>query len=236
MLLINETEIIFNGNDDISFEVLTDDLPLYFNSELRLNCTFERFFTLIYLNKEIINLIFQRTLGGHLLDVFYDDMIIPQSDIKLDDEEILMLQWVIDIYENDYTDYVEFYIKAIDPEELHGSIAFMSLSDIKNSQIRICNEITVSKEINEQPIITANKEITLYDAIKGILYEISFNGSPENRKKLEINILEKSANIFSQNDEGVIMTIEELLIKLRTNTESTSNDLNLLDSSKNDNF
>lgn len=235
MLIISDDNLIFEKSNQERVELSTEDLSLYLNEELSLNCTFKRFFELIYLNRELFNLIFHRVLGGNDIEIFYDDMNSKQSEYVIDENEILILEWVTDLYQEDFSEYVDFYIKSNDPNEPHGSIAFMSLADIRNSQIRISNDISIYQSLNSLPLFKAKKIMTLYEAIKGLFYEISFHGSPENRDLSGISILENSAMIFERNNEANIMTIDELLDHLRTNIGSTSNDSNLLDSSKHDN-
>lgn len=245
MLTITNDTITFKNADDTVIELEIEDISLYLTEDLILECNFERFFNLIYLNKEFLNLIFHRVLGGHDIDIFYEDMISPTTEHRLNDDEVLILEWVTDLYKESFTEYIDFFINSTNPNEAHGSIAFLSLSDIKNAQLRISNDITIFEKNNHNPIVKSKKEMTLYEAIKGVLFEISFYGSPTDRNLTSIKIFESNAMFervanpilpSNNNDDASIMTITELIEHLReTNIESISNDSDLLNSSKNDN-
>jgi len=177
------------------------------NVELGEDLTFGNLFDLIIYNKEFLNVIFNFEMDGLIIDDFISDYEKKFID-KKDEEYILKLSWICDIYDFnnriEYFDYVSFEaygkISKIDKENYPIIISFTPLCELKNKILTIDNAFEIQNsniQHNDlEAILKANyRPIKLYDLIGSILSEISFYGNPEDRDKHKKDLEKESLQI-----------------------------------------
>jgi len=85
------------------------------------------------------------------------------------------------------------------------SVSLCSLSELKNYEIAIDNEIVLFdyRDIkSDRKLLSANKDITLLDFLDAIFWDISFHGNPESKKEFLDNLKETSEEIQRAIEEG----------------------------------
>jgi hypothetical protein len=182
--------------------------------------TFSKIFDFIIFHKEFFNILFSSEMRGLLIDDFIGDYEREVSVIHDTQEYNLRLSWIGDVYEYDddvdFIDYVSLDAygkinKEIDEKEYGISIAFASLSEIKENTIFIDNSFEVhdsnTYEDELSAILKASyRPITLYQAILSILREVTFYGKPEERDAQRRELVRHSEEIEKWVEEG---TLEE---------------------------
>ena len=182
--------------------------------ELGEDVTFKTLFDIIIANKDFLNVLYGKEMHGFVIDDFIEDY---EKDFELvfDDGGFnLRLSWNSEVFDYDneveYIDYVAFEafgklnIKK-DKEDYPISIAFVSLSQIRNKHVFLDNSFEIqNRESNESDIgavFKANyRPFSLYDLTLSILREITFFGKPEQREEYRKE-LEKKAKDFESLEE-----------------------------------
>lgn len=219
-------------------EVTEDRLVYYMGEDVEIgeDVTFGRIFDLIILHKMFFNVLFNAELDG----VRIDDFILDYNKEFVDDGKKgdfkLKLYWNSDIFdysdEVEYVDYVLFSaygnIDKGDTEKYLMSIAFTSLSEIKNSLLFVDNVFEINDFISNiddgeefedyddddeeenfemGTIFRADyRPFTLYEIIGGILCEIAYYGKPEERDAQRVELDKRVEEIEKWKAEG---TLEE---------------------------
>lgn len=188
------------------------------NVEFGEDLTFGDLFELIIFNKGFFNVLFNSSMGGYMVDDFILDYETKIKEEPGEEEYVVRLVWVCDIYEFnqkvEYYDYVAFEgfgkLTKKDKEQYPIGIAFTNLNTLKDKKIVISNEFEINsaseydKETDLKPILKANyRPITLYQVIHSILSEISFYGNPEQRDNYRKDLERESREIDRWiSDEG----------------------------------
>jgi len=73
------------------------------------------------------------------------------------------------------------------------SLSLSSINEYKHLELKINTSVEFYRKASPDPILNANRNMTLYDVIRAILYEITFYGSPKNRTLVK-DELEKISN------------------------------------------
>ena len=184
--------------------------------------TFKNIFDLIIFHKEFLNILFTKEMHGFVIDDFIADY---EKDFELafDKEGFnLRLSWQSEVFEYDnevefleYTSFEAFGKLDIeeDEEDYPISIAFVSLSEIRNKLVFLDNTFELHDEESYAndigALFKANyKAFTMYDIFSSVLREISFYGKPEQRdaqrKELEKRAQEFEDLIFEEGEGGLV--------------------------------
>lgn len=211
MLTISANNIVYKNNNT-TIEIDEELLPFYLNEEVTFdNITFERFFKLILKNSNIFDIVFYRSLGGLSVNAFEKDLNSNQS---LNDINIhhLVVSWAADLYDQDFAFYTDFSGAPDNPMEISYSLEFTSLSAYKHLQLIISTDFVLYGKNPSVEILKGKKNMTLYDAISAILYEISFFGDPNDRDDSANNLHEQIMSIEDGTAERISMDdfIEQL--------------------------
>lgn len=200
--------------------------------ELDKRTTFGTIISLLYLNKDVTNYIFGRTLGGVDIEDFFRDMNKPPDVDQKNDYKTAYLEvsqypdiWKYDKREKrfDYSNILSFHcIKHENNEDVPYSIAFTKLCNLKKHTVRInlemdfiVNDTTkkITKESLITPLVKTKLEtFRLYDFLWAILYEISWHGTPEDRDNFSEQLIQKVKDIDDGNIE--LISWEEAMKRL----------------------
>ena len=221
MIRINKNSIIYHAlyPDGKNRIIDDDDITSCLSEEVRIgkNVTFERIFDLIVLNKEIFNVIFQQgTLGNYKIDVYLDEYNQDDDDKEPDSITYLEACWGCDYWSFDNDKEVsiypsfhgirEGYTDKYQKEPCDMNIGICGqIQNLKKYKMRMNNHVIFNDWDKEEedlkkryPILMeGEKTMTLFDFIRGILFEISFYGAPSQREKFFKSLDEQVKEIES---------------------------------------
>jgi hypothetical protein len=192
-------------------EIMPSEVIYRLSDEVELgeDVTFKDLFDIIVLNEDFFNILFGKEMHGLKIGNFIEDYEKEFEIIFNTSGFNLRLSWNSEIFDYDneveYSDYVAFEafgklnIKE-DKEDYPISIAFVSLSQIRNKHVFLDNSFVIQGESNDESDIDAlfkanYRPFSLYDLVLSILREITFFGSPEQREEYRME-LEKKAKDF----------------------------------------
>ena len=195
MLKINKKTITHSFDGYGNFKKIPEDqLPMFLSDEIKIakGVKFKRIFDLCILHKELFNKIFYSSTRGFDIDMFIDEY----NKVGEKESEITYL-YVSRILSKWHKDYFDAYLNFggiaenytdeynDEPYDCNMSVSFTPLYSLKNIEIRVDDAFIISGEKNET-LFKDKKPITLFDFLSTILYEITWNGAPDNRnEKLE---------------------------------------------------
>jgi len=217
-------------DSDVVTEVEVSDIIHMLGEEVELgeDITFKTIFDLIIFHKDFLNILFGKELRGLIIEDFIEDYE-KDFDLIFDNEGFnLRLSWNSEIFSYDneveYLDYVAFEgygklnIKE-DEEDYPVSLAFLSLSEIRNKHIFLDNVFELQDEESFKSDIGAlfkanYRRFTLYDVFSSVIREISFYGNPEQREIQKIEFqkraLEFEQFLENESEEGNFVEWDEV--------------------------
>ena len=170
MLMITRGGLVREGR------VITDRMFDYLNEE----CVLEpglKFRDLVSMMSKYADLYtYLLTSGPWLLALVEEGL---QDPVKVPDDGIQYLEvgWVAELTET-LTDYTI----------LHGqgsggpfALDFSPLNTLGEYKLRLNTDYTVYRWSQETPILATSKTFTLLDILRGVFWELSFHGSPQQR-------------------------------------------------------
>lgn len=193
-------------------------LKNYLNCVLHLEegITFGTFFNLILKDKDFFNEVFKETMGGFDLNQFTKEW--GKNGEKKDVEKINYLEIYRDIKLKDNGDLIidirnifEGVIKK-ETENENVSLDFIPISNLKDLPLKINTDYIIPGIIIENVnMINSSKDMTLFEVLESILYDITFYGDPTSRDKIKDDVLNLS------NKDNIIQLLtfdmEELVSK-----------------------
>ena len=172
-------------------------LKNYLNCVLHLEegITFETFFNLIIKDKDFFNEVFKDTMGGFNLNEFNKEW--KKSTEKNIVEKISYLEIYRDIKLRDNGDVLnidvnnvfEGVIKKENGDKEKIPLDFIPISNLKKLPLKINTDYIIPGKIIDVNMITSIKEMTLFEVLESILYDITFYGDPTSRDKIKEDIL-----------------------------------------------
>lgn len=156
--------------------------------------TFETFFNIILKEKEFFNEVFKDTMGGFDLNQFLKEWkkvsdnnkvskisyLEIYRDIKLKDTGGLLTLDVNNIFEG--------VIKKEGKKETI-TLDFIPINDLKKLSLKLNTDFNIPGEIIEEVnMISSIKEMTLFEVIECILYDITFYGDPTSRDNIKEDV------------------------------------------------
>ena len=169
-------------------------LKNYLNCVLHLEegITFETFFNTILKDREFFNEVFKETMGGFDLNQFLKEWKKTTNQKQTKKISYLEIYRNIDLKDSggqmiiDINNIFEGVIKKNNGDKETITLDFIPINDLKNLPIKINTEFNIPGEIIEGiNIISSVKEMTLFEVIESILYEITFYGDPTNRDRIK---------------------------------------------------
>jgi len=169
----------------------------YLNCILHLEegINFETFFNIIIKDKDFFNEVFKDTMGGFDLNQFLKEWkkntngdkvnkisyLEVRRDIKLKDDAGLLTLDVNNIFEG--------IIKKNNGEKESIRLDFIPINNLKKLSLKINTDFNIPGEIIENVnIVSSIKEMSLFEVIESILYDITFYGDPTSRDKIKEDV------------------------------------------------
>jgi len=172
--------------------------------ELEEGVTFKTFFNFIMQDKDFFDIVFFEEMGGYSLDLYEDEWkkraIKPKySELgEIKNLEISKMKQVAEFEnQNIFETLTLFQGVGIDEigDYIEYTLSLTPLNELKNYQLILNNNIEIYTDsvedlgLEPKPILEALTQITVYEAIQSILYEITFYGSPEEKEKTKQEII-----------------------------------------------
>jgi hypothetical protein len=158
--------------------------------------TFETFFNIILKDKDFFSEVFKETMGGFDLNQFVKEW---KNNVEIkNNHNISYLEVYRDINLKDNTGIItldvmnvfEGVIKKEDGEKERLSLDFIPISSLKKIPLRINNDFNIPGQIIENVnMLTSVKEMTLFEVIESILYDITFYGDPKSRDQIKEDVM-----------------------------------------------
>jgi len=158
--------------------------------------TFETFFNIILKDKDFFSEVFKETMGGFDLNQFIKEW---KNNVEIkNNHNISYLEVYRDINLKDNTGIItldvmnvfEGVIKKEDGEKERLSLDFIPISSLKKIPLRINNDFNIPGQIIENVnMLTSVKEMTLFEVIESILYDITFYGDPKSRDQIKEDVM-----------------------------------------------
>lgn len=202
----------FDANGKITTNSTDTSLKEYLASEVEFGkgLTFGALFKLILKDKEFFDIVFSQELNGRKLQEFENELnkkqIVCDDILKLDFLEITKIFELYTFEKYSTIDLFPVFLgvgKSNELEDVFIPISFYSVNELKNLEIIGNKVVDVYKDeydeeyedeeseerkigvTNESsPYFESSTRITLYEAIQGILFEISFHKNDEERLKI----------------------------------------------------
>lgn len=219
----------FGGQNIEKVDSLLDHLnkDLYFEDDI----TFEDFFKYVMNEYERASDIFHSHLGGYPLSLWLDEWK-KEDPIEEEnkDQQInyLEVEWVADYMEKNPEFGIDEWIcfdgkgltrdkDAYGDDEWHEtgySFSFTELNKHKhypfkiNTEWKLYNVDSDPKDEDSWYVFKGKKNMTVYDVVGAILFEISFYGSPEERDKQGVKLKEEIDKIEKDIEDGNVDFIE----------------------------
>lgn len=222
-IYIKKNDIIYYDYDNQENTVDPLEISKYLGCDVNIEkgVTFERIFNIIIQNSDIFNNVFYGATNGIFIEEFIEDFISDVQDendffskVKSLEVERVYQHYRFDNGDEDEEYYYSFHgIGDID-DETGYSVGMSSLSNYKHIPINLNTKMEIRvdngkefKNINEygdkyELKHTLNIPISLFNFIYAILYEITFNGAPENRDERHDQLMEQVNDIKEKKLKG----------------------------------
>jgi len=113
------------------------------------------------------------------------EIIEEIGDIPKEDFQYLLLERFAEQFNDEFEDSIGFY--AIGQYGQRYNVSFSPLYNLKHLELKMCNQYTLwkhdTKNFRGQEIALGNKSITWLELLYAIFWELSWNGTPEQRNK-----------------------------------------------------
>jgi hypothetical protein len=151
---------------------------------------FGQFFSIIALEKDFYQKVFNAALYGHPLEPFIKECELPaKEDKELDYVEV---EWCCQEFEGEFEFWPGFSgwgdwpeDNAVGSEKTKGGIAieFTPLNEYKHLPLKLNTESNIYSLSQSEPLAKGTRKFTVYDVIKAILFEITWAGDITNGRK-----------------------------------------------------
>lgn len=169
----------------------------YLNCVLHLEegITFETFFNIIIKDKDFFNEVFKDTMGGFDLNQFLKEWKKTTDDNKVNKISYLEVRRDIKLKDDggpltlDINNIFEGIIKKDGGEKENITLDFIPINHLKKLCLKINTDFNIPGEIIENVnIVSSVKEMTLFEVIESILYDITFYGDPTSRDNIKEDV------------------------------------------------
>jgi hypothetical protein len=176
--------------------------------------------------KDLINTVFDCSLGGYELDLYLAELDIPTKDDNI--LKYAVFEHKAELVDDHLITDVRFSAVGSHPEDPEIDVSYtLELSPINmyaDLPVVIDDTYIVWTTVNdgegeeEVSMLDCQKSMTLYDIIGALLYEISYHGTPEMRKSI---LDEVKKHILSEDNDSSLLTmgVEDMIKDLETQLE-----------------
>lgn len=191
-------------------EFPVDSLIQFMNCvvELDENTTFEHVWNYLERDVEFFNTLFFRALGGFDLNEYVEQFHKPSKDPN-DYEDPnhrmvgLSLGWDGDVWEgklNIFTDFGGYGPHKMPNgefiEDMGYGVELTPINDLKHYPLKLEKKFVIRSEENGyKELLVAEKEWSVYDMYYGILFEISFIGTPNDQLRSIADLDQRQAEV-----------------------------------------
>lgn len=216
------TEVDEEGNETKkSLDVLSTSLGLVsyltFPATVAPGVTVEDIMNILATNKESTDFIFDSSLGGHTFGTFLDEMT---HDVEKDQ----MFSWLeiaheIDPVSDEDPDLFSVArMRGVGTKRDLFSVEFSPLASYMSMEIKLNNSYVVRKTDSaekETVVLSCTKSFSLFEIIHAVLFEMSYYGDSDARKKVLAEVLESlgvdSITGFKLSDKSDIENLKKEL-------------------------
>jgi hypothetical protein len=169
----------------------------YLNCVLHLEegTTFETLFNIILKDKDFFNEVFKETMGGHDLNQFIKEWGNKKKRKRINKISYLQIRRDINLKDSggvmilDINNIFEGVIRNENGTKESVTLDFIPINDLKNLFLKVNTDFNIPGEIIENVnIVSSTKEMTVFEVLESILYEITFYGDPTSRDKIKEDI------------------------------------------------
>jgi len=184
MIKILNSKILKDGK-----QIFWDDVINHLNDEVEFadDLVFGKVFDLILENSKLYNKLFYDVLGGADIDLLKNDYYKVNPDTKTNYDIHIFWDALVTL-NRELKDTVKIQPlmtgygileKNKGPEYI--GLCFTRIGEFKNKKIILKEELIFDDNISKIIAKIETSKFTLYDIIKAVLMEISFNGAPETK-------------------------------------------------------
>lgn len=212
MIKIYNNKITYINHRNKRLSVKDTDLFKFLGEYVELDekVTFKRIMDLLLLNNDLTDVVYGHTLGNYPFVLFYDDMMEPLPVEEMKEhydrkKQYLEVYYYPDVFKYEKDQLFEWchvhdihLIQVGEKENTPYGIMFSKLGAFKDHKIKINYEFKIhaqdsTKKIMKKGLMTPLLKaklggMKLFDFFWGILYEISWMGSPKNRDAESIKL------------------------------------------------
>lgn len=154
--------------------------------------TVEDIMNVLALNPESTDYIFDSSLGGQSFTKFWDEM--KQDSVQDQILSSMEIAHEIDpLTDTDMTLYSVARMRGVGKDRELFSVEFSPVSSYKKLEVKL-NESYIVRKVNsaekETIILSCTKSFSLFEVIHALLFEMSYYGEPEARKKVLDEVVE----------------------------------------------
>lgn len=235
----NITIEVWDEEEEIWVETPISELDYSFNRYMRHivvfdeNLTVKGFMTQLKPYQNLIEQTFEGSTYGYKLGPYLENMEL-NPDLGEDDIENVELYWVSELFDDDITEYISFHgYKKEGDEDVEGipySLAISPIKNWQNAKLFINNKyeiynLSLKADGYKKPVVTATRDMTLYQLLDGWLFELSYHGYPENQEEFGDNLDEicnsiKNGEIETIRLEDAILDIKEEELQKEIDSEN----------------
>lgn len=222
MIIISKDKILLDDLSNKEWTDVTNTFVNYLDHTVMIDddVTVMDLFNIIELNSEVVDSFFNCSLGGHDLGDFLQDI---KKDADPDDllcyaefaHECMMIDGKL--LHTVRFGAVGFSIFEEDKLVQH-SLELNPIATYKHLKLKINQNFRISAaepddgEISKNVLFECEKDMTLYDIFHSLLYEISFNGSPDTRDKIFEHLKSETIDNLEANDPEFASNNPQLII------------------------
>jgi hypothetical protein len=141
-----------------------------------------------------------------------------KKDDFVDNINFVEFYWSAEIYDDEFTEYCSFHGIGLEDEISYGLdfspiYKWCHLPFVLNTDYEIYNLYK-----NNEPIMILKKDFTVYNLLDGFIYELTFNGSPDEQLEEFEKILSEIEDIKEHPEEYATfdeLKLEQLELKLK---------------------
>ena len=243
MIKIYNNKITYTSHRNKKSKVLDDELFKFLGEHVELDeeVTFKRIMELLKINEHLTDIVFAHPLGNYPFELFYEDFLKPLSveEMKKYDydykKQHLEVHYYPDVFKYEKGERFEWnnsydihLIKTEKNKDIPYGIMFSKLGAFQKHKIRIKYEFDIhaedsTKKVTRKSLMNVLLSaklggMKLFDFFGGILYEISWMGSPKDRDEKNDELSQRSQEI--ENGTAKLIPFNDVIEALKEKTKT----------------
>ncbi len=185
-------------------------------AELAEDVTFGDLFKFLIKEKDLVNLVLRSSLYRIPFEFFIADFKRKPKIYEPDEVQFLEIYWNTELHENNLFIRPDFHgIGKCNESEIGGIAIYMSaVCELKNYVLKLNETLEIRERFDENNkiLVKAKRKFTLYEIIQAIFYQFTWFGTPQNRDKVGVEMLEEIKNGKTEKYNSVKDLLEALKI------------------------